>query len=121
MKFGGTSVGDVVAFDRVYRIVLSQLDRRPVIVVSAMTNVTDALLNAFELARKGDSAEAFASLEPQFHRYSEVADHFIPEDLRSPFNKELSYAREELEDLLTRVEHPQPAAPDAKRCGDLLW
>jgi aspartate kinase len=104
MKFGGTSVGDAAAFDRVYRIVSSQLDRHPVIVVSAMTKVTDALLNAFELARKGGSAEAFASLEPQFHRYSEVADHFIPEGFRSPFNKELSYAREELEDLLTRIE-----------------
>src|SRR6478735_1041063 len=68
------------AFERVYRIVSSQLDRRPVVVVSAMTKVTDALLNAFELARKGDSAEGFASLECQFRRHSEVADHFIPKD-----------------------------------------
>jgi len=104
MKFGGTSVGDVAAFERVYRIVSSQLDRRPVVVVSAMTKVTDALLNAFELARKGDSAEGFASLKYQFRRHSEVADHFIPKDSHITFNKELAYAREELEDLLVRAE-----------------
>ncbi|MCC6451494.1 MAG: aspartate kinase, partial [Acidobacteria bacterium] len=46
MKFGGTSVGDVAAFERVCGIVQSQLDKRPVVVTSAMTKVTDALLAA---------------------------------------------------------------------------
>src|SRR3954452_16441040 len=69
-----------------------------------MTEATDALLNAFELARKGDSAAAFESLDSHFQRHTEVADHFIPKDSQSQFNKELAYAREELEDLLTRVE-----------------
>jgi aspartate kinase len=104
MKFGGTSVGDVAAFGRVYRIVSSQLERRPVVIVSAMTKVTDALLHAFETARKGDSSAAFASLEPHFQRHSEVAEHFIPKESQATINKELAYAREELEDLLTRVE-----------------
>lgn len=52
MKFGGTSVGDVAAFERVIYVVSSQIDRRPVVVVSAMTKVTDALLAAFEVAKK---------------------------------------------------------------------
>lgn len=50
MKFGGTSVGDVAAFERVVGIVSSAIDRRPIVVVSAMTKVTDALLAAFETA-----------------------------------------------------------------------
>ena len=104
MKFGGTSVGDASAFERVIQIVSSQQHRHPVVLVSAMVKVTDALLNAFELARKGGSAEAFKSLEPHFDRHSAVADDFIPESSQAAFNKELSYAREELEDLLTRVE-----------------
>ena len=60
MKFGGTSVGDVAAFERVFHIVSTQIERRPVVVVSAMTKVTDALLAAFETAKKGEFAEAFA-------------------------------------------------------------
>ena len=69
MKFGGTSVGDAAAFERVFYAVSSQIERRPVVVVSAMTKVTDALLAAFEMAKKGDFAEAIASLEPHFDRH----------------------------------------------------
>ncbi|CAN5635513.1 hypothetical protein BH24ACI3_BH24ACI3_05680 [soil metagenome] len=62
MKFGGTSVGDVAAFERVFSVVSKQAAVRPVIVVSAMTKVTDALLAAFETAKKGDLASAIALL-----------------------------------------------------------
>lgn len=44
MKFGGTSVGDGPAIRQVVQIVQRQLDRRPVVVVSAHAGVTDALL-----------------------------------------------------------------------------
>ena len=102
MKFGGTSVGDVAAFERVFHIVSTQIDRHPVIVVSAMTKVTDALLAAFELAKKGDVDAAVASLLPHFERHIEVARQFsIP--VTSLFHGELEYAREELADLLKRV------------------
>jgi len=84
MKFGGTSVGDVAAFERVFHVVSSQIERRPVVVVSAMTKVTDALLAAFDIAKKGDFAAAFASLEPHFERHVEVAEHFLSGDKSSP-------------------------------------
>ena len=103
MKFGGTSVGDVAAFERVYGIVSSQIDRRPVVVVSAMTKVTDALLSAFDVAKKGDFAEAFASLDPHFERHTQVSRTFIPEGSPNAFNGELDLARDELSDLLMRV------------------
>ncbi len=103
MKFGGTSVGDVAAFERVFRIVLNQAERRPVIVVSAMTKVTDALLGAFEIAKKGDADAALNSLEPHFVRHAEVLETFIGNDSRSAFLREMQYAREELADLLTRA------------------
>src|SRR6187402_1882422 len=103
MKFGGTSVGDVAAFERVFHVVSTQLERQPVVVVSAMTRVTDALLAAFEVARKGDFADASASLEPHFQRHAEVSEHFIDPDARKGINAELDLAREELADLLMRV------------------
>lgn len=100
MKFGGTSVGDVAAFERVFHVISTQIERKPVVVVSAMTKVTDALLAAFDIAKKGDADAAFASLEPHFERHVVVVKHFLPEE--NAFNKELEYAREELTDLLTR-------------------
>jgi len=101
MKFGGTSVGDVAAFGRVVHIVVSQLERRPIVVVSAMTRVTDALLAAFDTAKRGDADAAFASLIPEFERHVVVADHFI--DGSKVFSKELELARDELADLLLRA------------------
>lgn len=122
MKFGGTSVGDAAAFERVYRVVSSQIERRPVVVVSAMTKVTDALLEAFETAKKGDHAAAVAVLEPHFQRHVEVADALVSakddpsskgvhggetadadKRIRAPFEAELEFARSELSDLLMRV------------------
>jgi aspartate kinase len=103
MKFGGTSVGDVAAFERVFKIVSAQIEKHPVVVVSAMTKVTDALLKAFDFAKKGDAGEAFASLEPQFERHIAVASELLPLVGPNEFTTELIYAREELEDLLTRV------------------
>ena len=103
MKFGGTSVGDVAAFGRVFHIVSTQLDRHPVVVVSAMTKVTDALLAAFDTAKKGEFAEAIASLEPHFDRHTEVSRTFIPDGAPNAFSGELDFARGELADLLMRV------------------
>lgn len=103
MKFGGTSVGDVAAFERVFHIVSTQLDRHPVVVVSAMTKVTDALLAAFDSAKRGDFAEAIASLEPHFERHVAVSRHYISADVPNAFNGELDFARGELSDLLMRV------------------
>ena len=56
MKFGGTSVGDATRIRDVAAIVRGRLARRPVVVVSAMTGVTDALLGAFARAGAGRRA-----------------------------------------------------------------
>lgn len=103
MKFGGTSVGDVAAFERVFHIVSTQIDKHPVVVVSAMTKVTDALLAAFETAKKGGFAEAVASLEHHFERHLQVSRHFLAADKPNAFNGELDFARDELSELLMRV------------------
>jgi aspartate kinase len=103
MKFGGTSVGDVAAFERVFNIVSTQIERHPVVVVSAMTRVTDALLAAFDTAKKGEFADAFASLEPHFERHIDVSRSFIRDGVPNAFNAELEFARGELSDLLMRV------------------
>lgn len=104
MKFGGTSVGDVAAFERVFRIVSAQLEKKPVVVVvSAMTKVTDALLAAFDTAKKSDSESAIATLEPHFARHEEVSRIFLGAEQQKVFQEELDFAKSELAGLFKRV------------------
>ncbi|MCA1622770.1 MAG: lysine-sensitive aspartokinase 3 [Acidobacteria bacterium] len=104
MKFGGTSVQDAEAFARVAEIVESQKDLSPIVVTSAMSKVTDALIYAFETAKKGDSQTAFASLDPHFERHAQVSQNLTGEEQQKSFLIELNLAKEELFDLLLRAE-----------------
>jgi len=57
VKFGGTSVGAVPQIDQAARIVQSMRDSKPVVVVSAMGGITDALLQAGEAAVTGQTQQ----------------------------------------------------------------
>ncbi len=71
MKFGGSSVVDATAMRRVIRLVAGERDRGrvPVVVVSALSGVTDRLLALAELARKGDSAAIESGLAQLLQRH----------------------------------------------------
>src|SRR2546426_8722511 len=57
VKFGGTSVGAVPQIDQAARIVQSLRESKPLVVVSAMGGVTDALLQAGEAAVTGQTRQ----------------------------------------------------------------
>jgi len=57
MKFGGTSVEDGKAIERVAEIVGSRCDEKPVVVVSALARVTDSLVTMSQLAASASLAE----------------------------------------------------------------
>jgi aspartate kinase len=63
MKFGGTSVESAEAIRRVAGIVRERLDRRPVVVVSAMGKTTNKLLAMAAKAVSGDLDAAIVHLE----------------------------------------------------------
>ena len=69
MKFGGTSVESAAAIERVASIVHERIDRRPVVVVSAMGKTTNKLLAIAAKAVKGSRNEALDHLDAlkQFH------------------------------------------------------
>ena len=54
-KFGGTSVQDAAAIERLVRIVSQRREERPLVVVSALAKVTDALARLAETVRIGDA------------------------------------------------------------------
>lgn len=103
LKFGGTSVEDAQAFARVARIVGARRGERPVVVVSAMSRMTDALLRSVEMAAGGDPAGALRSLEEHFERHTLVA-RTLPAGARDEFFVELANAERALEELLRCVE-----------------
>ncbi|MDQ4122788.1 MAG: lysine-sensitive aspartokinase 3 [Acidobacteriota bacterium] len=103
MKFGGTSVENEAAFTRVAEIVGSRVHQKSVVVVSAMSKMTDALLTAFETARKGDADAAFTTLEPHFERHVSVAENLLTNEQKTAFARELMQSREELQELLERT------------------
>jgi aspartate kinase len=79
MKFGGTSVADPDAINRLIGIVRSQLQTRsdgsaaPVVVVSALAGVTDKLVAVAQLAEDGESARAASELQGLLERHLAVA------------------------------------------------
>ena len=82
MKFGGTSVADADAVRRVSSIVRRQLrshpaDAPPVVVVSAMSKVTDRLIEAGRLASIGDGDQAARLLKDLLDRHVGVASALV--------------------------------------------
>jgi aspartate kinase len=82
MKFGGTSVADAEAIERVIAIVSRQIASDPaavppVVVVSAMSKVTDRLVEVGRLVSIGDGAAAAALLDELLARHLGVAGGFV--------------------------------------------
>lgn len=85
MKFGGTSVADAAAFENVARIVASEREAAPVVVVSAMSGVTDALLAA-------------TNIQEVFERHRSVSRELL--DDNKAFAELLSSAEQQIGQLL---------------------
>jgi len=83
MKFGGTSVQDAAAIDRTAKIVLGRLDRSPVVVVSALARVTEALLGLARTARERSTELAVAVIEDLRERHLITARNLL-ETFMSP-------------------------------------
>ena len=69
MKFGGTSVESAASIERVVSIVKARLDRRPVVVVSAMGKTTNQLLSIASGAAGGRGEQSLRELRGlrEFH------------------------------------------------------
>jgi aspartate kinase len=100
MKFGGTSVADAHAFENVARIIASQRGVAPVVVVSAMSGVTDALLAATITAAEGRADEALAALEKTFQRHQQTAAELLTPPAAAAFAKQVDNAAHQINALL---------------------
>src|SRR4030095_525577 len=76
MKFGGTSVANPDAINRLIGIVRQQTERDqapPVVVVSALAGVTDTLVAGARLAAEGEAEKAAAEMHALPGRHLAVA------------------------------------------------
>jgi aspartate kinase len=115
MKFGGTSVEDAPAFERVRAAVAAAHSARPVVVVSALSRMTDALLASVQTAAAGDPDAADAALAPHYTRHAEIAAALLDAPEREAFAAALANASAELralwQDCATQAR-PVPALQD---------
>jgi aspartokinase/homoserine dehydrogenase 1 len=78
MKFGGTSMGSAERMQVAARIVAQQAAARPVVVVvSAMSKVTDLLLESLRRAELGDKKLVDADVRALFDRHIEACDELF--------------------------------------------
>src|ERR687885_371751 len=112
MKFGGTSVEDARAFERVAQIVRERVGSHPVVIVSAMSRFTDALLESVRTAaEEGDPQRAALLLESHLARHADVARSLLAPEQAEAFRTEIESARHEITELLRIVASPPVTRP----------
>ncbi|HDH63420.1 MAG TPA: bifunctional aspartate kinase/homoserine dehydrogenase I, partial [Firmicutes bacterium] len=97
MKFGGTSVGSAERI-RNLKEIIERFDEEKVIVVSAMSGITDSLIRAGELSQKGD--------KDYLKEYLKIRDRHLSvmEELFLETIKDVEKLLEELLNILKSIE-----------------
>src|SRR5215470_55143 len=124
MKFGGTSVQDAKAIDRVAKIVQGRLPDHPVVVVSAMAKVTDSLLTMGKAAGAGDRRTALKMARALRERHYETAGELLGTALFTEFHGGLGEDFEDLDELLRGIGAVGEITPRTYDCvaafGEML-
>ena len=112
MKFGGTSVADGAAIERLMAIVRRQREqdaatpsgvRGPVVVVSALSGVTDRLLGVAAEAGAGEAEGALHNLRDLRTRHLTVAEVVTDEALRAGVRAGIDAEFDELERIVSAL------------------
>ncbi len=103
MKFGGTSVEDESAIERAAHIVRGRQRERPVVVVSALAGVTDALQEMSWLAASGHVRAALKELRKLRRRHLLVLGRFGGSSAESAAHKVLQSLFDSLEEMLRGI------------------
>ena len=77
MKFGGTSVANCEAITRTISIVADRLAQKPVVVVSALSKVTDLLYRITDCAGARDREAADGYIDDLAARHTELAKELL--------------------------------------------
>ena len=105
MKFGGTSVEDATAILRTVTIVAGRLRKglRPIVVVSAMSKVTDTLLAAAAAAGRNDREQALRLSDSLRVRHLDVAAELCTGDRLTALQLNIHHDFDSLDELLRGI------------------
>ena len=81
MKFGGTSVANFEAITRTIFIIGGKLDQKPVVVVSALSKVTDLLYRISDAAASRNEAETKELLSQLRQRHVDLAAELLAQSM----------------------------------------
>jgi aspartokinase/homoserine dehydrogenase 1 len=101
MKFGGTSVGSAARMKVSAGLAMEAAKTRPVaIVVSAMSRITDLLLDTMKHAEAGDSVGIQSNITTLRKRHHEALADLLPAPLQESIRRQLDALVEEFERIV---------------------
>src|SRR5271157_1640829 len=125
MKFGGTSVGSAGRMRVAAQLAAAERRKRPVaIVVSAMSKITDLLLDTMRHAEGGDQAGIAANLATLRSRHEAACRELLPEDRQAPVLARIGEITGEFERIVNGMamlnERPPRSVDEAVAVGERL-
>ena len=116
MKFGGTSVKDPAAIQRLARIVAraQAASGVPVVVVSAMSGITDQLLDAVSAVERGDADLASQKIAVMRDRHRAAAEALLRGDARDQVTDALERQWRETASLLHAMAVLREVSPRSR-------
>jgi aspartate kinase len=113
MKFGGTSVADQDAIRRLIAIVRAEAARTgpPVVVVSAMSKVTDQLLKMAAEAAAGQRQHIATGMDEVLRRHLTAVEALVADGERATVVKQIEEQIDELRAMLTALSILREASP----------
>ncbi len=107
MKFGGTSVGSKERFEQVYALIskANNVDGPPLVVVSAMSGVTNALIEAANHAVRRNLDGALAQIEMIGQKHIDAAKGLLDATSAQALLDDLSTHLAELESVLRGINY----------------
>ena len=125
MKFGGTSMGSAERMRVAARIVEEEQKKRPVaIVVSAMSKITDLLLDTMRHAEAGNPASVEANLAALRARHTQTCRDLLPPERQAPVAARIEEIIAEFERIVNGMamlgERPPRSVDEAVVTGEWL-
>jgi aspartate kinase len=125
MKFGGTSVGSAARMHVSAQLAAEEGKKRPVVVVvSAMSKITDLLLDTMRHAEGGDVAGMEGNLSKLRARHEEACRELLPEDRQAPVTAKIHALVDEFERIVRGMamlgERPPRSVDEAVAIGERL-
>jgi aspartate kinase len=125
MKFGGTSMGSAQRMKVAAHIAAEEQKRRPVVVVvSAMSKITDLLLDTMRQAEAGNRAAVDASLAALRQRHEETCRELLPAEKQAAVEARIGELIGEFERIVNGMamlgERPPRSVDEAVVTGEWL-